>query len=120
MKKESNWLDAFCKFYTDHMPNTIVFKKCKERYDQILSAIDTISKFVYATNPEAKIEYHTDELIGDRIVLEIVTDEIIVDNLKSFCDSMKIAANFEVYPRTDGTIQFNVVFNDAYSVVTSY
>ncbi len=116
MTDEEKWFKKFCEYYSDHIPNAVTFKK-SEQYNKIVNAVKVISDFVYSTTPDAKIKYSADELIGDKMILEIITDELIVDDMKKFCETMSIAANFEVYPRTDGTIQFNVVFNDAFDIV---
>lgn len=74
-------------------------------------ACNAITRAIKAESPNAKIKYSlNDGEIGDGDII-IIADEIVVRDVKRFVSGLKMAHNFEIYPRTDGNIQMNILFH---------
>ncbi|MDE7082558.1 MAG: hypothetical protein K2O89_02485 [Clostridia bacterium] len=107
-------LDQLLETYKALMPKTVYLVKNKKRYDEAIKAICEIASDAVSADSEAKVKISPDPLTGSSLCLEVTTSLIIVDFLDKFCVALKKADNFEVYPRTDGLLNFNVVFENAF------
>lgn len=107
-------LDQLLETYKALMPKTVYLVKNKKRYDEAVKAICEIASDAVAADSDAKVKISPDPLTGSSLCLEVTTSLIIVDFLDKFCEALKKADNFEVYPRTDGLLNFNVVFENAF------
>ncbi|MDE6060875.1 MAG: hypothetical protein K2G31_05335 [Clostridia bacterium] len=113
-------VDQLLETYTTLMPKTVFLMKNKRRHDEVMQAIHEITTCVTKYDSSAKVEVFPDPLTGSSLCLEVTTSLIIVDLLDKFCEALKKASNFEAYSRTDGLIEFNVVFEDAFVPVPTY
>lgn len=50
------------------------------------------------------------EQIGNAAYIKLVGREIVVRKPRLFLEAVKLANNYEVYPRTDGLVQMNITF----------
>ena len=107
-------LKDLIEFYKTYMPENVALVKNKERHAEVEVAITEIGEFAKSSDPKANITIEPDELTGTSMTLEIVADLIVVDMIDKFCDALKKADNFEVYPRTDGKIGLGVVFENVF------
>ncbi len=107
-------LDQLLETYKALMPKTVYLVKNKKRYDEAVKAICEIASCAVEVGSDSKVKIFPDPLTGSSLCLEVTTSLIVVDLLDKFCSALKKANNFEVYPRTDGLLNFNVVFEDAF------
>lgn len=112
--KKKDGIDALIKFYEDHMPRSVVLVKNKQRYEEIKQAIQDIADFVWNTDKNAIINVTPDDLTGTSICVEIIASLVVIDMVDKFCDALRKANNFEVYPREDGNIGFGLVFENVF------
>lgn len=104
-------LDAFLMYLQELKDKPHVEMINPVRFKEFRYACNAITKAVKAENPDAKIEYKiNDGDIGEGVI-RIIADEISARDLKLFISGLKMAHNFEVYPRTDGNIQMNILFH---------
>ena len=111
MSKE---IDALIAIYHKKMPNNVALVKNKERYDEIECAIKDIAELVLCCDSQAKIDISPDELTGSSVCVTISSSLVVIDIVDKFCDALRKADNFEVYPRSDGSIGLGIVFEDAF------
>lgn len=107
-------VDQLLETYKVLMPKTVYLVKNKKRYDEIVKAICEIASCAVEVDSDAKVRISPDALTGSSLCLEVTASLIVVDLLDKFCSALKKANNFEVYPRTDGLLNFNIVFEDAF------
>ena len=107
-------INQLLETYKSLMPKTVYLVKNKNRYEEVEKAICEIVSCAVEADSESMVSISPDPLTGSALCLEITTSLIIVDLLDKFCTALKKASNFEVYPRIDGLIGFNVVFQDAF------
>lgn len=107
-------VDQLLETYKSLMPKTVYLVKNKQRYDEVVKAICEIASCAVDADRSAKVKISPDPLTGSSLCLEVTASLIVVDLLDKFCSALKKANNFEVLPRTDGFIEFNVVFEDAF------
>ena len=112
--KKKDGIDALLAKLEELLPETAVFVKNKERYDEAQQAIREISDFVWQTDKNAKINVFPDELIGSSLCVEIIASLVVIEMVDKFCDALRKADNFEIYPREDGNIALGLVFEDAW------
>lgn len=107
-------VDQLTEVYKALMPKTVYLIKNKSRYDEAVKAICEIASCAVEADRDAKVKVCPDALTGSSLCLEITASLIVVDLLDKFCAALKKANNFEVYPKTDGLLNFNVIFEDAF------
>lgn len=107
-------VDQLLETYKSLMPKTVYLVKNKQRYDEVVKSICEITSCAVFADRSAKVKISPDPLTGSSLCLEVTASLIVVDLLDKFCAALKKANNFEVLPRTDGLIEFNVVFEDAF------
>lgn len=100
-------------------PSVEYYLKNKERYDEIGSAIYDIvtSLDILDANDETKWVIKHGDLCGEDIHLCIETDVIFCEIIDKFCDGLKKADGFEIVPRTDGKVEFNILFQGGYDLI---
>lgn len=108
-------IQELLKVYKELMPEGVVLVKNKERYEEVRSIIQEISDFAWDVCESAEIDIRPDELTGASICMEVVTDLFVVDHMDKFCEALKKANNFEIYPRTDGRVGLGLVFKKVFS-----
>ncbi len=108
-------LQKIFDFYEKHMPKTSILVKNKDIYDGAKQAIQDIADFVWESDPDAAIDVQPDALTGTSASMTIIANELIFDDMEKFSKAISKAQNFEIYPRTDGKISVNFVFNHLYS-----
>lgn len=104
-------LDAFLMYLQELKDKPHIQMINPVRFNEFRYACNAITRAVKDEVPDAKIEYEiNDGEVGDGDIT-IIANEIIVRDIKRFISGLKMAHNFEVYPRTDGNIQMNILFN---------
>ena len=114
--KRRDEIDALLSYLEEHTPKTVYLIKNKPRYDEVTQAIKKFADFVWAVDDKAKITVRPDDLTGTSICVEVITNLVVIDMVDDFCDVLRKANNFEVYPRTDGKIGLGLVFERAFDV----
>jgi len=112
--KKKDGIDALLAYYEDHMPKNVILVKNHQRYDETKQAIQDIADFVWETDKNAKINVTPDDLTGSSICVEIIASLVVIDMIDKFCDALRKANNFEVYPREDGNIGLGIVFEGVF------
>ena len=107
-------IDVLLKSYEALMPETAYLKKNPNRYPEVEKAVREIASLALDCDSEAKIEIKPDELTGSSLCLTIVSNLIVIDEIDKFCTSLAKADNFEVCPRTDGTVSLGMCFENAW------
>ena len=112
--KKFDSVDKLLETYKSLMPKTVYLVKNKRRYDEAVKAIAEITSCVKQIDNDAMVKVSKDPLTGTSLCLEIRASFVTVYLIDKFCSALKKANNFEVYPRTDGHIGFDIAFNDAF------
>lgn len=123
MSKKNNefpGIDKLLADYKEKMPKTAYLLKNKERYAEIMAAIDQIIAYVVSISPDAKIEIEAGKMDTRAIYLTITTDEIIIQDIKGFCDALLNGDNMEIYPAKGDKLVMSILFNGAYSAAPAY
>lgn len=60
---------------------------------------------------KAKVTYELNKPYKSMGCVSIVGKEIMFDNQEWFVTAVKLASNFDVYPKTDGTVQMDFTFH---------
>lgn len=115
MKKRKDGIDVLLAYYEEHMPETSLLIKNQTRYDEVKEAAQCIIDFVKETDNNAIINMSTDDITGSSICLEITASLIVIDMVDKFCDALRVADNFEVCPKADGSIMLGIVFERMYN-----
>ena len=113
-------IDKLLALYASKIPATVYLLKNKERYNEIVLAMDVITGFIKDISPDADIKITPQELNPTAISYCAIIDELIFSDIKAFCSAISAAANFEVYPRTNGKISLNIIFQGAYTPAPPY
>ena len=123
MSKKNNEfpiIDKLLATYKEKVPETVYLLKNKERYAEIMAAIDRIVGYIRDISPDAKVEVVAGEMDASVICLRVTTDEIIIQDIKGYCDALLKSANMEIYPTKNNKLVMGVVFNGAYSTAPPY
>jgi len=113
-------IDKLLAAYKERVPETVYLLKNKKRYSEIMAAVDRIVGYVVGISPDAKIEIEAGKMDARAIYLTITTDEIIIQDIKGFCDALLNGANMEIYPIKSNKLVISILFNGAYSAAPSY
>jgi hypothetical protein len=118
MQKQDKFanLDDFLDWFKSMRPETIYLVKDKRRYAEVMDAIRTIYDFAHASNPDGTVltTPAPDQLIGDKICIEIISNLVVFEDMKKLCAALSKASNFEIVARTDGKASIGIVFEDVY------
>lgn len=119
MKKKDE-IDALLKAYEAHMPKTVHLMRNKGRYEEIVNAMDDITKFIKTIENNATFEISKDELLGTSLAFEITCSLLSMTEVDQFCNAIKKADCIDIVPKTDGTLSVTLGFNDAYVPAPPY
>lgn len=79
------------------------------RAQQVLCTYEILKRLTRGTN--AKVIYDLYEPYKSMGVVSVIGSNLIFGNTEWFTKAMKLASNFEVYPKTDGTVQIDFTFH---------
>lgn len=111
---ENKELKRIIEFYRDYMPKNVVLVKNQPRHTEVENAIREIANLVLSSDEQAKITIQPDELTGSSLTVEIITDLLVIDIVDKFCDALRFADNFEVFPKPNGKIGLGIVFENVF------
>ena len=80
------------------------------RYQQVVDAYVIIKDIILSVDPEATIEIREGALQLSSVAINIVTSDVTVYDTRAFAEATKNADNFQIYPRTDEKVQFDILF----------
>lgn len=80
-----------------------------ENVKNIVKAYDIVKQLIKGTN--VKVEYHINEPVRSMGYVSIVGKNIPVNNVDLFMQVAKLASNFNVYVKTNGTIEMDFTFH---------
>ena len=78
---------------------------------EFIKAYTSIREMILKEEPESKIACKIDDGNG---IITIEAEWITVRKVQAFCDSLRKANNFEIYPRLNETLCMNIMFHDVY------
>lgn len=117
METENNdRLDGFDVYYdlVEYMKtlekNTSVSIVNEERVKQFLESYKMVLKSVKHKKGVCEISYKINEPFNNMASINIIGKEITIKDPDTFLKAAKAAANFEVYAKTDGSVQANLTF----------
>jgi len=76
-----------------------------------------IKKLVLEQDPNATVSCTMKEINNGTVYVNINTYWLTIRETKEFAELIKKANNFEIYPRTDETIQLNIAFHGVYKML---
>lgn len=79
------------------------------RVQQVLCTYEILKRLTRGTN--AKVIYDLYEPYKSMGVVSVIGSDLIFGNTEWFTKAMKLASNFEVYSKTDGTVQVDFTFH---------
>lgn len=77
---------------------------------QVLYTYEVI-KYLVRGNKGVKVSYELHEPYRSMGSVSVVGKDLVFSRSKWFIKAVELADNFEVYPRTDGTVQINFTFH---------
>lgn len=80
-----------------------------ENVKNIVKAYDIVKRLTKGTN--VKVEYHINEPFRSMGYVSIVGKNIPINNVDLFMQVAKLASNFNVYVKTNGTIEMDFTFH---------
>lgn len=79
------------------------------RIQQVLYTYKVVKYLTKGT--AAKVTYTLHEPYRSMGVVSVVGSDLLFRNTEWFVKAIELASNFEVYPKTDGTVQINFTFH---------
>jgi|GEM_PF-1914343 len=105
----------FWKWFDKIRPSTVYLIKDKQKYDAFRCATETICTFALESNPDnTSISIRQDELLSTSICVEITTDLIVFENMRSLCDALEKVDNMEIVATTKSQAIIGLVFEEVY------
>lgn len=104
-------LDAFIEMLGYKLEEERTHILNPKRVVEMETAYNTISKIVLSISPDAEIKCHLSELTPAHAVIDIVTDELIVQDIRQFITGIENANNFEIYPLKKGKMCIAIMFH---------
>lgn len=80
-----------------------------ENVKNIVKAYDIVKQLTKGTN--VKVEYHINEPARSMGYVSIISKNIPINNVDLFMQVTKLASNFNVYVKTNGTIEMDFTFH---------
>lgn len=112
--KEKDPIKALLEVYERHMPETAYLVRNKERYDEIVSAMEDIEAFISSIEESATFEIQKDELVGTSLGLVVNCTLLSFTEIDKFCEAIKKVDAIDFTALTDGTLEIVFGFNKAY------
>ena len=81
-----------------------------DRYKEVVDSYEIIKGIIRSVDPDATIEIKECPLQLGSVFIKIVTSDVTVYDMDAFADATRNANNFQIYPRTDETVQFDILF----------
>lgn len=79
------------------------------RVQQVLCTHEILKRLTRGTN--AKVVYDLYEPYKSMGIVSVIGSNLMFENTEWLIKAMKLASNFEVYPKTDGTVQIDFTFH---------
>ena len=80
-----------------------------ENVKNIVKAYDIVKQLTKGAN--VKVEYHINEPVRSMGYVSIIGKNIPINNVDLFMQVTKLASNFNVYVKTNGTIEMDFTFH---------
>jgi|GEM_PF-2856690 len=113
--KNKDKIDTLLKEYKDKMPKEVALVINKERYEQIMLAIDTLTTLILDSTPDAIFEIRQGGMNPKDIFFTAITDEVVVKDNNALAAAIVVGENFEIYQHKKGKIMLSIKFRGAYS-----
>jgi hypothetical protein len=114
-KQEFKEVDKFLDWFKENRPATVYLVKNKKRYDEVMKAVEDITTFAVESNPKGtKIVVDPDELTGMSICFEIISNIVVFEDMKKFCEAAMKASNMDIHSRTDDKVSISFVFPNVF------
>ena len=109
-------LDAFCGWLRAKLPPVVYLRENGKRFEEVTEAIAKLEDFFRLEEPSATFQVRQDPLLGTTLALTVTCALLTASDPKEFARLIAGADSFEATPLTDGTVQFDLSFNDAYDI----
>ena len=105
MRKEEKFLKKLVKLIEEDEAGRT------ELIPEKINCVDAVyDALCYSVGKMAKVEYEIGETFSSVAIITITGKDIVVKNADLFARAISIADNFEVYPKTNGSVQMNLAF----------
>ena len=101
-------LDALIEFF-DFLPKNTVKMIDFERYKTMMQTAAELQKILAESVGEGELDIDICDMFNMGSISVRLAD-LTVRNIPQFVRMISKADNFEIYPRTDGTMQLNITF----------
>lgn len=112
--KKRDPIITLLKIIEENMPETVYLMRNKERYEEVVKAMEEIKDFILSIEDDAKFKVEKDELLGTTLILEVNCTLLSFTEVDEFCEAIKKVDTIDVVAKTDGTLGITFGFNDAY------
>ena len=109
-------LDAFCGWLRAKLPPVVFLRVNGKRFEEVTGEIAKLEDFFRLEEPSATFQVRQDPLLGTTLALTVTCALLSVSDPKEFARLIAGADSFEATPLTDGTVQFDLSFNDVYAI----
>ena len=109
-------LDAFCGWLRAKLPPVVYLRENGKRFEEVTEAIAKLEDFFRLEEPSATFQVRQDPLLGTTLALTVTCALLSVSDPKEFARHVAGADSLEATPLTDGTVQFDLSFNDVYDI----
>lgn len=109
-------LGAFCGWLRAKLPPVVYLRENGKRFEEVIGAIAKLEDFFRREEPSAVFQVRQDPLLGTTLSLSVTCALLSVSDPKEFARLVAGADSLEATPLTDGTVQFDLSFNDAYDI----
>ena len=117
MSNDGDTLDALLEFL-----NCIPKDRLKiiriDRYRLMLQTAAKMKEILAVNNSKGEIKINVSEMFNQGYITTELDDLVITDT-RLFGNVISKADNFEVYPKTNGKIQFNITFNSVLKTINT-
>lgn len=99
------------------MPKNKVKMINLHRYKQLMKTASELKKILAENTEQGEIDIEIDEMFNAGYISARLNDLEVTDT-QAFAEMIAKADNFEIYPRTDGTIQLNITLQSALKTIS--
>ena len=109
-------LGAFCGWLRAKLPPVVYLRENGKRFEEVTGAIAKLEDFFRREGPSAVFQVRQDPLLGTTLSLSVTCALLSVSDPKEFARLVAGADSLEATPLADGTVQFDLSFNDVYDI----
>lgn len=108
-------LDALLAFL-DCLPKDIIKMIDFDRYKTMMQTAAELKDILAESHEEGQLDIDICDMLNIGSITTQLSD-LTVCNIPQFTNMISKADNFEIYPRTDGTLQLNITFQSVLNAI---